>query len=435
MTVSKSADRIKSAARTGAATVPLPYRLVFLVSHNSPRWFTQLHENVSQYASYTTVCVDTESYEETIAHHRPDALIGFGSSGCDRLFTGLVLVEPAHRPLCVLVESDEADDEPSAADLICPPSARALRRQLETMLAMRADLRDTQQQVDTLKAQATKAQRKARDAQRRHKRELAKAEAAHSADIERLTAALGELERALEAERERLRENQREAIEFAVLKDAFVYNVSHEFRTPLLQLKASMSLLHEDNPDSTLARLALQSGAKLEALVKNVTQLASTLDIQLAPVVVREVVEAATRTFERSLIHKDSANRVRLSIDSPLPPVMGDKQGLMTVMEKLVENALKFSGDKPVDVRVRADDGDVLIEVQDYGIGIDAAEYKRIFQTFYQIDASSTRPYGGMGIGLAIVYIILDKHGVKIDVRSQRGVGTTFSFKLKSTTL
>jgi signal transduction histidine kinase len=434
MTVSKSLERITAAASPHAEVIPLPYRLVFLFAPKTPTWFKQFHDNVASIAIYTTRCTDSDSYENTIAAHQPDVLIGFGSAACARLFTGLILLEPANRPICVLVENGD-DETNAAADLVCPPSVRLLRRQLETVLGLRADLRGAQAQIETLRSDARKAQRKARDNQRRLKQSLAKAADSHAAEVAQLRQTIATLEQALEEERERLREHQRESIEFAVLKDAIVYNVSHEFRTPLLQLKGSVSLLHEDAPDSPLTKMALQSGAKLEALVKNVTQLASSLDIELAPVVIREVIEAATRNFERSLIHKDSADRVRLHIEPRLPPVIGDKQGLMTVIEKLVENGLKFSNSNPVDVRAMADGDGVLIQVQDYGIGIDEAEYKRIFKTFYQIDGSSTRGYGGMGIGLAIVQIILDKHGVGIDVRSVRGVGTTFSFRLSAANL
>lgn len=413
MTVSKSVERAKAAAKVPAQVASLPYRLVFLVSNDSPSWFRQFYDSVAQFAANIHPCGESDTYEQAVNRLQPDAVIGHGDAACVTLFTSLVLVEPLHRPLCVLITTEDGTGDNIPADLISTPSARALRRQLDTVLRLRAGWRA---EVDKARRAAASAQR--RDAEARRKAELDRAE-------------LGELRTLLEAERLKVTDYQRESMEHAVLKEAIVYNVSHELRTPLLQLKGSVSLLSEDNPDSALTRMAVQSTAKLEALVHNVTQLASSLDIELAPVVIREVLQAATRVFERSLIHKDSANRVRLHIADRLPPVMGDKQGLMTVIQRLVENGLKFSKETPVDVRAELDGDRVAVSVQDYGIGIDESEFKRIFETFYQIDASPTRGYGGMGIGLAIVRIILDKHNVGIDVASRRGEGTTFTFRLQ----
>ena len=427
MTVSKSVERTKAAASPPAEPAPLPYRLVFLLSTDCPAWFKQLYDSVSQFAANIHLCSETDAYELAISRFRPDAIIGHGDSACVNLFTSLVLVEPLHRPLCVLVDDDTSAGDHVPADLISAPSARALRRQLDTVLRLRAGWRESYDSHVVMRAEAEKArrhQRREAEARRKLERDLAELRAIHAA-----------LETTLEAERRRLVEFQREAVEHAVLKEAIVYNVSHELRTPLLQLKGSVSLLHEDNPDSALVNMALQSTAKLEMLVQSVTQLASSLDIELAPVVIREVIQAATRIFERSLIHKDSADRVRLHVADRLPPVLGDKQGLMTVIQRLVENGLKFSKDAPVDVRAVLDGDQVAISVQDYGIGIDETEFKRIFETFYQVDGSATRGYGGMGIGLAIVRIILDKHDIAIEIASRRGEGTTFTFRLKPANL
>lgn len=431
MTVSKSVERAQAAAMPPVQPASLPYRLVFLVSADCPTWFKQLHDAVSQFAANTHVCSETDAYEQAVNRLQPDAVIGYGSPPCVGLFTSLVLAEPLRRPLCVLVDSEDGAGDTVPADLISAPSARMLRRQLDTALRLRAGWRESYDLQAVQRADAEKARRALTSAQRRETETRRKLE--H--DLAELREIRATLETALAAERQRLADYQRESVEHAILKEAVVYNVSHELRTPLLQLKGSVSLLHEDNPESALTRMALQSTAKLEALVQSVTQLASSLDIELAPVVIREVIQAATRVFERSLIHKDSANRVRLHVADRLPPVLGDKQGLTTVIQRLVENGLKFSKDTPVDVRAEIDGDRVAISVQDYGIGIDESEFKRIFETFYQVDASATRGYGGMGIGLAIVRLILDKHDVAIEITSRRGEGTTFTFRLKTADL
>ena len=95
----------------------------------------------------------------------------------------------------------------------------------------------------------------------------------------------------------------------------------------------------------------------------------------------------------------------------------------------LVDNALKFS-DEVVEIHVNRDDDLLAFTVRDYGIGIAQDQMDTIFETFYQVDSSATRRYGGMGVGLAIVRLILDYHDAQIDVESLVGEGSEFSFKL-----
>jgi signal transduction histidine kinase len=100
-------------------------------------------------------------------------------------------------------------------------------------------------------------------------------------------------------------------------------------------------------------------------------------------------------------------------------------------MQLLIDNALKFGDDKPIKViGQKRNDGTVYIAVQDEGIGIAKDKLKNVFDSFYQIDSSSTRRYGGAGVGLALVKLILDHHQTDIQVDSQEGKGSTFWFTL-----
>jgi signal transduction histidine kinase len=124
-------------------------------------------------------------------------------------------------------------------------------------------------------------------------------------------------------------------------------------------------------------------------------------------------------------------------IDSDLPPIMADKQGLSTVLQQLLDNALKFSEKNGKDVEVigKREGDKAYIAVRDYGIGIPEDKLKNIFDLFYQVDSSSTRPYGGLGVGLALVKLILEHHGTKIEVISQLDEGSTFYFYLPIATI
>jgi signal transduction histidine kinase len=98
-------------------------------------------------------------------------------------------------------------------------------------------------------------------------------------------------------------------------------------------------------------------------------------------------------------------------------------------LQLLIDTALKFS-EGEVEVRLWHENDQVHIAVSDQGIGIAHDKLEAIFETFYQIDNSSTRRYGGVGVGLAIVRLILERHHVEIGVESTEGKGSTFSFAL-----
>ncbi|MBC6938121.1 MAG: sensor histidine kinase [Chloroflexi bacterium] len=223
--------------------------------------------------------------------------------------------------------------------------------------------------------------------------------------------------------------------EMNLLKNAIVRNVSHELKTPLLQVKSAVALLAEDGENtSTLIEYAMGATARLEAAVRNITLLNELLNdsqdaYTLGPVLVNEAIQYALRNLRRSWEHKDSIERIEVHLEAGLPPVLADRQALGIVMQLLIDNALKFS-QQNVEVLGQRQDDWVLIAVKDYGIGIAPDKIERIFDSFYQIDNSTTRRYGGLGVGLAIVRFILERHKTRIEVKSQEGKGSSFSFRL-----
>ncbi len=223
--------------------------------------------------------------------------------------------------------------------------------------------------------------------------------------------------------------------EINLLKTAIVHNVSHELKTPLLQVKSAIALLAEEGGDvRTLIEYAMDATARLEGGVRNITLLNELLSDSLefnafGPVLFSEILEYALRNLRRSWEHKNRVERIRMELDDDLPPVHGNKQGLGIIMQLLLDNALKFSQDT-VSVRVQRQDNQVNIAVEDQGIGIAPDKLEKIFDAFYQVENSSTRRYGGMGIGLAIVRYILDRHHSRIQVTSKLNQGSRFAFTL-----
>ena len=225
--------------------------------------------------------------------------------------------------------------------------------------------------------------------------------------------------------------NQEQALsEIELLKNAIVRNVSHELNTPLLQVKSAVALIAEDVGKTSLVKMATQSTARLEALVKNITQLAVSLDEKdMAPLIVRECIGSAQRELRRTWESQADISRIQVGIAPDLPLAYANRQGITTVIQQLMDNALKFS-EENVEVSACAEEDLIHIAVRDYGIGIAPDKLEEIFESFYQIDSSATRTYGGTGIGLAIVRLILDRHNVSIHVSSVVGKGSTFTFSL-----
>ncbi len=227
-----------------------------------------------------------------------------------------------------------------------------------------------------------------------------------------------------------LKQQQRSKNELLLLKSAIVRNVSHELKTPLLHVKSAVALLAEDLGEGhKLVGYAANATTRLEALVNNIVQLATSLEIARGPVIPTESLDQALRNLRRSWEHRDQISRVKIVRDERLPLVLADKQSLGTALQLLIDNALKFST-SDVTITLRREKDRVCFLIRDEGIGIAKDQLNRIFESFYQIDNSSTRAYGGMGIGLTIVAYILERHKAKIQVKSKPGKGSTFIFCL-----
>jgi signal transduction histidine kinase len=226
--------------------------------------------------------------------------------------------------------------------------------------------------------------------------------------------------------------------ELNLLKSDIISNVAHELGTPLVQVKAALSLLNEDvvqhgtSEQHKLSLMATQAVARLEGAVESIRQLAQSHHIHLTPVIVGEAVDLAIRHLERSWKSRGAHTRIKKQFEDDLPLVWGDKRALGRLLQLLVDNALKFSPeDSPVYVLACCVPGDqVWIGVQDFGIGIPRKERALIFEAFYQVDGSSTKQYGGTGTGLALAMLLANGMNTTIDLDSKVGKGSTFSFVL-----
>lgn len=227
----------------------------------------------------------------------------------------------------------------------------------------------------------------------------------------------------------------REMRRLEMLRSEIISNISHELGTPLLQVKSAISLLSEiglvgDAPEQRrLTDMATQAITRLEQEVSNIKQLARTHDVRLEPVAVHDAAQRAIFYLGRGGASRANVHRVDVQLDSDLPFVLADTQGLARLLQVLIDNALKFSlpHERVLVCAECLDDRRVWIGVQDAGIGIPEEEHERIFGPFYKVDRSTTQQHGGSGTGLALAALLASGMNITIDVESEPGVGSVFS--------
>jgi PAS domain S-box-containing protein len=230
----------------------------------------------------------------------------------------------------------------------------------------------------------------------------------------------------------------REAHEANRLKDEFLATLSHELRTPLNAIVGWTKLLEAGQLDEAAQKRAV---ATIDRNAKAQTQLiedildvsriiAGKLTLNVRPVDLGLVVEGALD----SVRHAAEAKGVRLVTDVArgIGSLDGDPDRLQQVAWNLVANAIKFtSRGGQVKVSLRNLDGQAELSVQDDGIGIKPEFVPHVFERFRQADSSSTRPHGGLGLGLAIVRHLVELHGGSVIAASEgEGKGATFTVRL-----
>jgi signal transduction histidine kinase/CheY-like chemotaxis protein len=238
-----------------------------------------------------------------------------------------------------------------------------------------------------------------------------------------------------EAERGVLLEREREANR---LKDEFLMTLSHELRTPLHSIQGWTNLLMTGSlpPQEVPAALKriernVQSQARLiEDLLEVSRFAAGKFRLEMARL---DLVTIAEHTLDA--VRPNAAARgvtLERTFEIPSAPVIGDPNRLQQVIWNLLSNAVKFSakgGHVWLDIRRAGDQCELT--VRDAGIGIDASFLPLVFEAFRQADASTTRAYGGLGLGLSLSKRIVALHGGDIDAASAgAGLGATFTVRL-----
>jgi two-component system, OmpR family, phosphate regulon sensor histidine kinase PhoR len=222
------------------------------------------------------------------------------------------------------------------------------------------------------------------------------------------------------------------------LRKEFVANVSHELKTPLASIKAyaetlRLGAIHDAEHCLGFIERIEEQAERLHQLILDLLQLAR--------------VEAGKEVFDFRDVSLDhlarecleqfapaaAARTTSLEIAPEGPPLLvhADEEGLRTILQNLIDNALKYT---PPGGRVRVfwrrEGGHAVISVQDTGIGIATRDLARIFERFFRVDKARSREMGGTGLGLSIVKHLAQALGGDVAVESQEGVGSTFRVKI-----
>ena len=246
----------------------------------------------------------------------------------------------------------------------------------------------------------------------------------------------------IEGEREHLLEAERaartEAERASRMKDEFLATLSHELRTPLNAILGWSHLLSTGTGSAQDAKegiAVIERNARVQSkLVEDLLDMSRIITGQLRldvrrvdlPEVIRAAVEAVKPPADAKGI------RVHAVLDPPAVPVQGDPARLQQILWNLLSNAIKFTprGGR-VQVTLERVNTHVEIAVSDSGIGIKPEFLPHLFERFRQADASTTRRFGGLGLGLAIVRQLVEQHGGTVSATSAgEGQGTTFRVSL-----
>ncbi|UPG92520.1 response regulator [Luteibacter aegosomatissinici] len=310
-------------------------------------------------------------------------------------------------------------------------------------------LEETQRQSEELQTQQEEL-RVANEELEEQSRSLQQSHAsleAQQAELEQTNVQLEERTHDLERQRQTLvmaqadlARNARKLEATSRYKSEFLANMSHELRTPLNSSLILAKLL-VDNKDGTLTDEQVRYASAIHAsnndlltLINDILDLsrieAGHVEIAAEPLSVDAVLERVRETFAPLTAEKGLALRIELAPGAPTR-LVGDEQRLRQVVKNLVANAVKFTESGEVALRVdAAPGGRVRFTVSDTGIGIDPAQLGVIFEAFRQADGSTSRKFGGSGLGLSISRDLAQRMGGDITVASEPGRGSTFTLEL-----
>ena len=243
----------------------------------------------------------------------------------------------------------------------------------------------------------------------------------------------------LKSERDKLEMTSLELAAASQTKSEFLANMSHELRTPLNSIIGFSEILHDgvfghvNEKQAKYVNNVLVSGKHLLQLINDILDLskveAGKIELDCKDFPVSDAINEV-KTLTASIAAKKSIV-VDLSVDEGLTTIHADEGKFKQILYNLLSNAIKFTPEHgSITVGARQSGDMAEISVADTGIGISKEDQKKLFQPFMQADASTSREYGGTGLGLSLVKKFTELHGGTVWIESEPGKGSTFTFTM-----
>lgn len=213
------------------------------------------------------------------------------------------------------------------------------------------------------------------------------------------------------------------------LQKDFINNVSHEIKTPISSIQGFAKLLEADDLSKKerkeYAEIIKEESDRLLYLSTNILKLAKLENQERIMNKTKfNIAEQIRRTIS-VLEPKWKEKNIKFNVSLKEQEFLGEKDLMYQVWMNIIENSIKFSKqDGQIDVKMKTNQDSIIVEIKDYGIGMEEEEVKKIFDRFYQIDKSHTKP--GAGLGMTIAKRIVELSGGKIEVTSKLNESTTF---------
>ncbi len=225
------------------------------------------------------------------------------------------------------------------------------------------------------------------------------------------------------------------------LKNDFINNMTHEFKTPISSISLAAQMLGDDTVKKTpqlmerLTRTIMDETKRLRMQVEKVLQLSmyehQSANLRMQDIDINELVSGVIHTF--TLKVEKNGGKIISQLEAESPLIYVDDMHLTNVVFNLMDNAIKYRrSDAELELKVKTwnEANKVCLSIQDNGIGIAKPDLKRVFEKFYRVHTGNLHDVKGFGLGLAYVKKIVEDHKGTINVDSEVGIGTTFTIKL-----
>jgi len=219
----------------------------------------------------------------------------------------------------------------------------------------------------------------------------------------------------------------------------FLNNMAHEFKTPLTNISLAGKMIHKDSTVQQEDKIKHYSGIILEENEKlhqqveqvlNMTALErNEIPLQKTALDFHELLQSVLKNI--SLQIDSNQGQLQIKLDAENAVVMGDRRHLSSALCNLIDNAIKYSADKPeLIIQTRNTDQQLIFSLSDNGIGIEKEYQKKVFDKFFRVPTGNVHDVKGFGLGLSYVKRIVELHEGKIELQSEKNHGTTFTIFL-----